>query len=150
MGRSRVAITPDRKDEIISLIQRWKPEWGGLTGPALEARVLSHLGYKLTRIGMLNHTDIKEAFDKKRQHSASERPAKKRLPVDEEMLVQRIRRLEESNRELTTKMENLLEVIARHHFNAQKRGLTIADLEAPMNLARAETQIPRKGKSRAF
>ena len=144
MGRSRVAITPERKGEIISLIQRWKPDWGRLTGPALEAKVQNYLGYKLTRIGMLNHADIEKAFDRKRTDLTSGKPPKKRLPVDEEVLAQRIKRLQSENGDLETKVENLLEVIARHHYNAQKRGITIAELEAPLNQARAETRLPKR------
>ncbi|GEM73452.1 hypothetical protein SAQ01S_32180 [Sphingomonas aquatilis NBRC 16722] len=147
-GRSRIPITPERKEKIIALIERWTVEWGRLTGPTLETRVETCLGWKLSRIGMFKHPEIETAFEKRRLGLVEGKPPKKRRPAHEEVTAQRIKRLENDNTKLEKKVDNLLEMIARHHFNAQRRGMTIAELEAPLNQARTETQFPDTGKKK--
>lgn len=141
-GRRRLPITPERRDQIIALIDRWKPEWGRLTGPGLELQVKNLLGISLSRPGMLNHRAIEKAYMDRRTELESGKPSRKRLPADENLLLQRIKRLENDKAEIEAEKTNLLELIARHHFNAQRKGMTIAALEAPLNQARAETKVP--------
>lgn len=147
-GRSRITITPERKEKIIALIERWTADWGRLTGPALETKVENCLGWKLSRIGMFKHVEIQTAFEKRRLGLEEGKPPKKRRPVHEEVTAQRIKRLEDENTKLGKKVDNLLEMIARHHFNAQRKGMTIAELEAPLNQARTETRFGHAGKKK--
>lgn len=148
-GRSRIAITGERKEKIVALIGRWTVDWGKLTGPTLEARVESCLGWKLSRIGMFKHAEIEAAFEQRRLGLEEGKPPRKRRPLQEEVIAQRIARLEGENAVLVKKVDNLLEMIARHHFNAQRKGMTIGDLEAPLNQARTETQISSAGKKKS-
>lgn len=147
-GRSRIPITPERKEKIIALIERWTVDWGRLTGPTLETRVETCLGWKLTRIGMFKHAEIETAFETRRLGLDEGKPPKKRRPAHEEVTAQRIKRLEDDKAVLEKKVDNLLEMIARHHFNAQRKGMTIAELEAPLNQARTETRFPDAGKKK--
>ena len=148
-GRRRVPITPERKEEIIALIGRWALDWIPLNGPNLEIKVENCLGYKLSRIGMFKHAEIEIAYDQKRNDLAKGKPPRKPRPVGEEFLANRVKNLEKERDELKAKVDNLLEMVARHHFNAQRKGVTLAELEAPLNQARAETQIPNtNGKNR--
>lgn len=130
-GRSREAITQDRKDAIVALIRRWDRKCGRLSGPCLEEKVELCLGYKLTYPGMFKHGEIKRAFEEKKQELATGKPKKQR-PPDEELMRQRIEHQQTRITELEGTVALYKELFVRHHYNARARAMTIAELEAPI------------------
>lgn len=131
-GRPREAITGDRQDQIVGLINRWTNDWGKLTGPGLEKKVDSCLKLKLSRIGMLNHQNIKDAFNAKRKELDGGKPKRVRL-VGEELLLQRIKRQEEQIVKLKAVVSGYEERFVRHIYNARiRKGMTAEELEMPL------------------
>lgn len=130
-GRSRQAITIDRRDQIVGLIGRWTAAWGRLSGPALESRVESCLTLKLTRQGMFKHPEIVTAFQEKQKELSGKKPKRIR-PLTEELLRQRITNQAIEIDTLKTTLETYEERFVRHLYNARQKGLNPEDLERPL------------------
>ncbi len=131
-GRTREAITEDRRDQIIGLINRWQTEWGKLTGPSLEKQVEKCLKLVLTRQGMFKHKEIETAFLAKRKEQDGDKPKRVRL-VGEELLLQRIKRQEDEIAKLKAVVSGYEERFVRYLYNARmKKGMTAEELDMPL------------------
>jgi hypothetical protein len=131
-GRTREAITVDRRDQIVGLINRWTKDLGKLTGPNLEKQVEKCLNLVLTRQGMFKHQEIDTAFVEKRKELEGGKPKRIRL-VGEELLLQRIKRLEDENARLKAIKSGYEERFVRYLYNAKmKKGMTVEELDTPL------------------
>lgn len=139
-GRSRDALTSDRVDQIIGLIDIWRPEWGKLTGDHLAARIKLNLGFDTTRPALLNgrHEGIRKAYDTKIEalYGPKKPPAPK--PLEDQLREQRVDRLVKENAELRAENIALKQQFFIWIGNARRKGLSEADLNAPLPQARAD------------
>ncbi|WP_330705382.1 hypothetical protein [Novosphingobium resinovorum] len=126
-GRSRDAITIDRRDQIVALINDWKPTWGKLSGPALESKVREDLKLTLTRQGMFKHAEIDQAFRSKRQTLSGGKKARPRS-IEDNVLLQRISSLEQERSNLKDTIRRYDELFIRYIFNANEHGFSVDQL----------------------
>lgn len=111
---------------VIGLIDAWE---GKLTWEALCDEAESLIGTRATRQTFSAHAHIKSAFgDKKAQQKTGLQPTKR--PQSLAIAEQRIHRLESENQRIKAENERLLERFIRWQYNAQKRGLSQAMLDA--------------------
>lgn len=131
-GRKRDALTQGVQDQVILLIERWKPDWGDLNATNLERKVSGCLKITCTRQGLLKKGAIKAAFDKQLSilNSGAKPPITK--SADIVVLQQRIDRIEKENAEKTAKIDELQEVIVRFRANAKSMGIPTERFEAPI------------------
>lgn len=113
---------------VIGLIDAWA---GKLTWEALCDKAESLIGTRPTRQTFNAHGPIKSAFsNKKTQLKTGLKPTKR--PQSLAIAEQRIHRLESESQRLKTENERLLERFIRWQYNAQKRGISQAMLDAPL------------------
>ncbi|HBM08283.1 hypothetical protein CXF92_12125 [Pseudomonas sp. Choline-3u-10] len=111
---------------LVGLIDGWD---GKLTWDALCDEAESLIGTRPTRQTLNAHAPIKIAFgDKKAQQRTGFKPTKR--PQSLAIAEQRIHRLESESQRLKAENERLLERFIRWQYNAQKRGLSQAVLDA--------------------
>lgn len=111
---------------VIGLIDAWESK---LTWEALCDEAESLIGTRPTRQTFNAHARIKSAFaDKKVQQKTGLQPTKR--PQSLAIAQQRIHRLESESQRLKAENERLLERFIRWQYNAQKRGLSQAVLDA--------------------
>ncbi|HBP5562396.1 hypothetical protein ACEOSC_23850 [Pseudomonas aeruginosa] len=127
---------------LVGLIDGWD---GKLTWDALCNEAEGLIGTRPTRQTLNAHARIKSAFgDKKTQQKAGFKPTKR--PESLAIAEQRIHRLENENHRLKAENNRLLERFVRWQYNAQKRGLSQAVLDAP--LPEIDRDSAEKGKAR--
>lgn len=115
-------------DLLIGLIDGWN---GKLTWEALCDETEALIGTRPTRQTLNAHARIKSAFgDKKAQQKAGFKSTKR--PESLAIAEQRIHRLESENQRLKAENNRLLERFVRWQYNAQKRGLSLASLDASL------------------
>ena len=115
-------------DVVIDVLSGWK---GKLTWELLCDEVAGLIGTRPTRQTMSSHDRIKQAFsDKKTQQKSGPLPTKR--PQSLAIAEQRIHRLESENQRLKAENGRLLERFIQWQYNAQKRGLSKAVLDAPL------------------
>lgn len=115
-------------DLLIGLIDGWN---GKLTWEALCDETGALIGTRPTRQTLNAHARIKSAFgDKKAQQKAGFKSTKR--PESLAIAEQRINRLESENQRLKAENNRLLERFVRWQYNAQKRGLSLASLDASL------------------
>lgn len=113
---------------LIDLIDAWT---GKLTWEALCDKGGEVLGFRTTRQTLYSHGRIKSAFsDKKTQQKTGFTPSKR--PQSLAIAEQRIHKLESENARLIAENDRLFEQFARWQYNAEKRGLSRAMLDAPL------------------
>lgn len=113
---------------LVGLIDGWN---GKLTWDALCDEGESLIGRRPTRQTLNAHPRIKSAFsDKKTQQKTGFKPTKR--PESLAIAEQRIHRLESENQRLRAENTRLLERFVRWQYNAQKRGLSQADLDSSL------------------
>lgn len=111
---------------LVGLIDGWN---GKLTWDALCDEAESLIGTRPTRQTLNAHPRIKSAFgDKKIQQKTGFKPTKR--PQSLAIAEQRIYRLESENQRLMAENDRLLERFVRWQYNAQKRGISQAVLDA--------------------
>ncbi|HBN9860918.1 hypothetical protein [Pseudomonas aeruginosa] len=113
---------------LIDLIDAWtgKLTWEGLCDKGGEV-----LGFRPTRQTLHSHNTVKAAFnDKKIQQKNGFTPSKR--PQSLAIAEQRIHKLESEKKRLIAENERLIERFVRWQYNAQKRGLSQAVLDAPL------------------
>lgn len=138
-GRKREALTQGVQDQIVLLIERWKPDWGDLNGSTLERKVSGCLKITCTRQGLLQKTAIKDAFEKQQSVLRGGKPEKTKS-ADVVVLQQRIDRLEKEGREKTAKIDELQEVVVRFRANAKAMGIPTERFEAPIAPLRQDSK----------
>ncbi|MEW3761020.1 hypothetical protein [Pseudomonas aeruginosa] len=113
---------------LIDLIDAWtgKLTWEGLCDRGGEV-----LGFRPTRQTLYSHGRIKSAFnDKKTQQKTGFTPSKR--PQSLAIAEQRIHKLESENARLIAENDRLIEQFVRWQYNAEKRGLSKAVLDATL------------------
>lgn len=130
-GRKRDALTQGVQDQIVALIERWKPDWGDLNASALERKVAGCLKISCTRQGLLKKDAIREAFEKRSQELKSGK-APKEKGADVVVLQRRIDSLEKELEARTKKVDELQEVVVRFRHHAKAMGIPPERFEAPI------------------
>lgn len=127
-------LTAREINVVVGAIDGWAGPDGSLTWNAVIELVEQLVSRTYTRQGLNKIEAIRTAYVSRRtslKHSAP-RAERKALTAEEQMLMDRIARLEAENTRLTAQNELLMEQFARWAFNARRRGLDSQFLNQPL------------------
>lgn len=130
----------DRKIEfVVGVIDGWT---GKLTWDRLLVAIEPQVG-KYTRQALNNHVRIKTAFDlRKRALRDGGNANIDDKPVELQIALQKIERLETEKARLTRENQQLLEQFVRWSYNASNKGLSIEQLNAALpDIDRERTRL---------
>ena len=130
----------DRKIEfVVGVIDGWN---GKLTWDRLLVAIEPQVG-KYTRQALNNHVRIKTAFDlRKRALRDCGNVNIDDKPVELQIALQKIERLETEKARLTRENQQLLEQFVRWSYNASNKGLSIEQLNAALpDIDRERTRL---------
>ena len=131
---NRARLTPETVGKIAGLIHDW-PVNRVLTWDGVVVQAKDYLRYEWTRQGLERHDRIKQAFEAKREAFREWRrtgKGVKRRSPEIEAGVQRATRLARELEEARRTLNHYDDLFARHHCNALAHGMTLAQLEAPL------------------
>lgn len=141
-GRSRDTLTQDRVDQVLGLIERWQTSWVRLTGESLAEKAETCLGFRTTRPALLNskkHPQIRNAYDERLAVLYGDKaPPKPKAPT-ETVRAGRVQELEDENTKLRAANSALRQKFIVWLGNARAKGMTEADLNAPLQSPRPDT-----------
>lgn len=140
-GRSRDTLTQDRVDQVLGLIERWQASWVRLTGENLAEKAEACLGFMTTRPALLNskkHPQIRRAYEERVAVLYGEKaPPKPKAPT-EMVRAGRVQELEDDNAKLRAANLAMKQKFIVWLGNARAKGMTEADLNAPLPSPRPE------------
>ncbi len=123
----RRVLGPTEAAASVGILDTW-PEGERLTWDALVSRIEQHCGHRWTRQTLESHPDIKAAYLRRRDAAA--RPKTGRQADPAEVVHQRqVESLKAEVSALKRRLAAYEEMFVRHHYNAERRGVTVADLE---------------------
>lgn len=140
-GRSRDTLTQGRVDQVLGLIERWQASWVRLTGENLAEKTETCLGFKTTRPALLNskkHPQIRKAYDERVGVLYGEKEPPKPKPPTEMVRAGRVEELEAENAKLKAANTAMRQKFVVWLGNARAKGMTEADLNAPLPSPRPE------------
>jgi hypothetical protein len=139
--RSRDTLTQGRVDQVLGLIERWQVSWVRLTGENLAEKAGTCLGFKTTRPALLNskkHPQIRKAYDDRVDELYGKKgPPKPKAPT-EMVRAGRVQELEDENAKLRAANTAMRQKFVVWLGNARAKGMTEADLNAPLPSPRPE------------
>ena len=122
-------ITDQNIEDIVRLLDGWAA--GKLTWNSLIDAVSFRFNEQYTRQALSKHNRIKRAYDITKERIAGNKDTTLG-PRGQDILAQKIERLEAENLRLTQENEDLLFQFARWAYNAYTKGITQDELEKPL------------------
>ncbi|KGS15264.1 hypothetical protein ALP73_00198 [Pseudomonas coronafaciens pv. garcae] len=121
-------------DKAVRLLDGWT---GKLTWDRYLAMLEVEIGHKYTKAAMLRHPRIKSAWGHAKELARDESGVPvSRSAIETEKALERVRLLEGRVERLTRENQVLLEQFVRWSHNALRKGMSLAELEAPLPYAK--------------
>jgi hypothetical protein len=124
-------ITDEHISLIIGILDGWVG--GKLTWDFLIEFVEIKTQQHYTRQTLSKHTKIKMAYDVSKKRLAEAKGKEYKNTLSNDMLVQKIQRLESENLRLENENTELLSQFARWSYNSYSNGITIDELDKPLS-----------------
>lgn len=145
MPKNRMFRESDIK-AIVSLVRAWPKETISWADVCKQSEPL--LGFRPSRQGLYQREEIREAFQAKQQGLRISPKEASPMPSSLAVAAKRIANLNAEVREKELMITRLRDRFVRWQYNAYKKGMTEADLDAPLPFIDREVGSTEKDKAR--